>query len=48
MPLTVRKVKNKPCYRTKNMATGKVHAKCTTKPKAQAQVRLIKQRTGMK
>ena len=48
MPLKIRKVNNKPCYRVKNSTTGKIHAKCSTKAKAEAQVRLIKQRTGGK
>jgi hypothetical protein len=48
MPYTIRKVRNKTCYEVKNPLTGTVHAKCTTKAKAQAQVRLIKQRTGGK
>jgi len=42
--LKVRKVRNEPCYRVKNPATGKVHAKCTTRAKALAQVKLIEQR----
>ena len=48
MPYIVRKVRGKPCYQVKNSTTGKIHAKCSTKANAEAQVRLIKQRTGGK
>jgi hypothetical protein len=41
MPYTIRKVRNQNCYVVKNMETNKVHAKCTTKKKAEAQVRLL-------
>lgn len=41
MPYNIRKVKNQPCYKVVNSETGKIHSKCTTKKKAQAQVRLL-------
>jgi len=41
MPYKVSKVRNKECYQVKNKLTGAVHAKCTTKAKAEAQVRLL-------
>ena len=41
MPYIIRKVKNKQCYEVKNKITGELLAKCTTKPKAEAQVRLL-------
>lgn len=41
MPISVRKVKNRNCYRVKNMRTGKIHAKCTSKKKAKGQMRLL-------
>jgi hypothetical protein len=44
MPYVVRKVRNKSCYQVKNPVTGKIHANCTTKAKAEAQVRVIEQR----
>jgi hypothetical protein len=41
MPIKVRKVRGKECYQVKNVETGKVHAKCSTKEKALAQKRLL-------
>lgn len=41
MPYIIRKVKGKPCYAVKNKITGQVHSYCTTKAKAEAQVRLL-------
>ena len=41
MPYSIRKVRNKNCYKVKNKKTGKVHAKCTTLEKAKRQVRLL-------
>jgi hypothetical protein len=41
MPLVIRKKRNEDCYVVKNKETGKVHAKCTTRAKAEAQVRLL-------
>lgn len=41
MPLTVRKVRNRNCYQVKNVKTGKIHAKCTSRLKAQGQVRIL-------
>ena len=37
MPFIVRKVRNEECWTVKNTNTGKVHAKCTTKAKAESQ-----------
>ena len=39
----VRKVRNKDCYKVKNVETGQVMAECSTKANAQAQVRLLEQ-----
>jgi len=41
MPYIIRKVRNKNCYEVKNKETGKINAKCTTKNKAEKQVRLL-------
>ena len=41
MPYSIRKVRNKNCYKVKNKKTGKVHAKCSTKQNAERQVRLL-------
>lgn len=41
MPYQVRKVNNKECYQVKNKETGEVTAKCTTRKKAEAQVRIL-------
>lgn len=35
--------KNQRCYEVKNSQTGRIHAKCTSKKKAEAQVRLLEQ-----
>ncbi len=44
MPFKIRKVPNKKkCYEVVNDLTGHVHAKCTTKPKAEAQIRIIEE-----
>ena len=42
MPYTVRKVRNKPCYRVSNKKTKKVYAKCSTKVNAKKQVKLLR------
>lgn len=41
MPYKIRKVRNSDCYRVTNAETGKIHAYCTTKEKAERQVRLL-------
>lgn len=41
MPFKIIKVKNKPCYKVVNKKNGKIHAKCTTRAKAEAQIRVI-------
>ncbi len=42
MPYTIRKMPNKKCYRVYNKDTKKVFAKCSTKTKAQKQLRLLR------
>lgn len=41
MPYSIRKVRNKNCYRVKNKETGEIKTKCSTLNKAKAQVRLL-------
>lgn len=41
MPIKVRKVRGKECYQVKNIDSGKIHAKCSTKAKAESQKRLL-------
>lgn len=41
MPYTIRKVRNQDCYRVKSAVSGKIHAYCTTKEKAEKQKRLL-------
>lgn len=41
MPYRIRKVRNRNCYRVKNARTGKIHAQCTSRKKAEAQKRLL-------
>lgn len=41
MPLVIRKVKNKDCYRVKNRLTGRILSKCSTLLNAKKQVRLV-------
>tara|TARA_Y100000593_G_scaffold92609_1_gene184802 strand:- start:152 stop:337 length:186 start_codon:yes stop_codon:yes gene_type:complete len=41
MPWKVVKVPHKNCYKVVTIKTGKIRAKCTTKSKAKAQVRLL-------
>jgi hypothetical protein len=38
----MRKVRNQDCYKVTNQLTKKVHSKCTTKEKAQKQLRLLR------
>lgn len=45
MPYKTRKVRNKECYRVYNSDTKKTYAKCTTRKKALAQMKLLR---GMK
>lgn len=42
MPYTIRKVRNKNCYKTINTVTKRVFSKCTTKKKAEKQLRLLR------
>jgi len=37
----IRKVRGKECYQVKSITSGKIHAECTTKQKAEAQVRIL-------
>ena len=41
MPYVIRKIRNKNLYKVINKDTGKVHSNHTTKPKAEAQVRVL-------
>jgi len=41
IPYKIRKLPNKRCWRVTNAETGKIHAYCTSKRKAEAQVRLL-------
>lgn len=41
MPYSYRKVRNKDCFKVFNKKTKKVFAKCTTREKAQSQIRLL-------
>jgi len=42
MPYRLRKVSGKNCYRITNKKTKKVFAKCTTRAKANRQLRLLR------
>jgi hypothetical protein len=42
MPYSIRKVRNQPCYKVYNKRTKKVFAKCTSREKAEGQVRLLR------
>jgi hypothetical protein len=42
MPYTLRKVPNKKCYRVTNKKSRRIMAKCTTKTKANKQLRLLR------
>jgi len=42
MPYSVRKVRNKPCYRVSNKKTKKIFAKCSTKRNARKQLNLLR------
>ena len=41
MPILIRKVRNKDCWRVYNALTGQIHSFCTTLAKAKAQKRLL-------
>lgn len=41
MPYKILKVRNKNCYKVVNKDTGHIHARCTTKDKAERQKRLL-------
>lgn len=41
MPYRIRKVRNKDCYSVKNLKTNKLSSKCTTRKKANKQIRLL-------
>ena len=38
----IRKVRNKECYKVVNITTGTVHSKCTSRKKAESQVKLLR------
>jgi len=42
MPYTLRKVKNKSCYRVYNKKSRKTFSKCTSKENATKQLRLLR------
>ena len=42
MPYTIRKIPNKSCYKIMNKRTKKVFSKCTSKNKAEKQLRLLR------
>jgi hypothetical protein len=42
MPYAIRKVRNQPCYKVYNKTTKKIYAKCTTRERAEGQVRLLR------
>jgi hypothetical protein len=42
MPYTLRKVRNKSCYRVVNKKTGQVKARCATRKNAEKQMRLLR------
>ena len=42
MPYATRKVRNKSCYRVYNRRTKRVFAKCTTRKRANKQMRLLR------
>ena len=42
MPYATRKVRNKSCYRVYNRKTKRVFSKCTTKRRANKQMRLLR------
>lgn len=42
MPYKIKKNKNKNSYKVYNEDTGKIYSKCTTKEKAEAQIRLLR------
>jgi hypothetical protein len=41
MPIKIRKMPNKQCWRVYNAETGQIHSYCTTLAKAKAQKRLL-------
>ena len=41
MPYTLRKLKNKNCYKVYNRNSRKLFSNCTTKEKAMSQIRLL-------
>jgi len=41
MPYTIRKVRNKSCFTVYNKISKRVFAKCTTKKRAEKQIRLL-------
>jgi hypothetical protein len=48
MPYAIRKVRNKSCYKVYNKTTKHAFAKCTTKKRAEKQLRLLRAIEGNK
>lgn len=42
MPYAIRKMPNKSCYKVYNKKTKRVFAKCTTKKRAEKQIKLLR------
>jgi hypothetical protein len=42
MPYIIRKVRSKDCFTVTNKITKKIHARCTTREKAEKQVKLLR------
>lgn len=42
MPFSIRKIPNKKCYKVENTRTKRVFARCTTKKRAESQLRLLR------
>lgn len=41
MPYLIQKVRNKNCFKVINKETGRILARCTTREKAEKQIRLL-------
>ncbi len=42
MPYQIRKLPNRNCFRVKNTETGRIYSECTSRKKAEAQVKLLR------
>lgn len=47
MPYIIRKVRNKDCWEVINKETGIKHSKCTSKLKADAQLKILMEKDGL-